>query len=793
MRVPFEWLKDFVVIDISAHELANRLTMRGFEVESIESRRPCFSGVVVGCIKEIKKHPNADNLSVCTVDTGKEDVTVLCGADNISKNDKVPIALIGASLSDSTKIELRTIKGITSYGMLCSEKELGISDDHTGIFILPEDVATGARLEDLSGIMDFILDINVPPNRGDCLSIFGIAREVASILNQKAKRPIFRLEADPKEKAEDFISLQIHDTEACPRYVLRLIKDSSIVKSPFWMRDRINKCGMRPINSIVDVTNYIMLELGQPLHAFDYERLNDRRIEVRVAEKATVFRTLDGEDRGLEKGDILICDGKGPVALAGIMGGENSEITDNTRIIALESAYFNPELIRKTSRRLGIKSEASLRFEKGIDLDNVDFAAQRAISLMQMISGGKILKGNLEVNEAKKREGIFINFGKINEALGTAIEHRDVLNALRSIDLHILQEEDNGFVVSIPWFRHDINEQMDVVEEVARIYGYDNVPVTTPTLAMLQLKRSKKGRFINKAKDFLVSSGFFEVINFGFLGKKDIENFLIPPEDPRSSYVEILNPISKDYGIMRTFLAPNVLRNIAYNTNRGTKNIRVFEIGKVFFPDNNNLPSEHLHIFMAMTGREREYFWREQPRDYDFFDIKGIVEGMAGHFGLTFDFRTCTEPFMDKKRSADIYMDGVKIGWLGELREDVLKLYEIEQKTFCSELRFDRFIEWGQLDCHYKAISRYPQAIRDFSFFIEESIPVGNLIEKIKMLSPLIVSVGIFDMFRKDKRSVSFRVIFQSHEETLRDETVNNIQEKIIEELTKIDGITLRV
>jgi len=283
VRVPFEWLKEFVVIDISAHELANRLTMRGFEVESIESRKPCFSGVVVGCIKEIKKHPNADNLSVCTVDTGKEDVTVLCGADNISKNDKVPIALIGASLSDSTKIELRTIKGITSYGMLCSEKELGISDDHTGIFILPEDVATGARLEDLSGIMDFILDINVPPNRGDCLSIFGIAREVASILNQKAKRPIFRLEADPKEKAEDFISLQIHDTEACPRYVLRLIKDSSIVKSPFWMRDRINKCGMRPINSIVDVTNYIMLELGQPLHAFDYERLNDRRIEVRVA------------------------------------------------------------------------------------------------------------------------------------------------------------------------------------------------------------------------------------------------------------------------------------------------------------------------------------------------------------------------------------------------------------------------------------------------------------------------------------------------------------------------------
>lgn len=793
MRVPFEWLKEFVVIDISPQELAYRLTMRGLEVEAVEDRKSGFSGVVVGFIREITQHPNAENLSVCVVDTGRDEVTVLCGAKNISRGDKVPIALKGASLADGSKIEIREIRGITSYGMLCSERELGLSDDHSGIFILPEDTPTGLRLDDIPGIRDCVLDINVPANRGDCMSIYGIAREVASILNQKAKMPIFKMETASREKIEDAISLKIFHTEACPRYVLRMIRDASIVTSPFWMRDRIQKCGMRPINSIVDVTNYVMLELGQPLHAFDYERLNNRRIEVRVAENPIVFRTLDGEDRQLEKGDILICDGEGPVALAGIMGGENSEITDETRIIALESAYFNPMFIRRTSRRLGIKSEASLRFEKGIDLENVDFAAQRAIDLMRQIAGGTILSGNLEVNEAKKKEGIFISFGKINEVLGTTIEHRDVLSALRSIDLHILKEEENGFFVSIPWFRHDINEHMDIVEEVARIYGFENIPVTTPTSAMTQLKRSRKKRVIDELKEFLTSAGFFEVINFAFLGKKDIENFQIPPSDHRSSSVPILNPISKDYGVMRAFLAPNVLKNIAYNINRGIKNMKVFELGKVFISKDNSLPEEHINLFMAMTGKEREYFWREQPEEFDFFDLKGVLEGLTERLGMSFELKSSEEPFLENNRSADIYIEGTKIGWLGEIRGDILRLYDIEQKTYCAEIGCSVFLERGALYFQYRAIPRYPQAIRDFSFFVDEAVPVAEIIAKIKGLSPLIISVGVFDMFKKDKRSVSFRVVFQSFEETLRDETVNAIQEKIIDELTKIDGITLRV
>ncbi|HOP86582.1 MAG TPA: phenylalanine--tRNA ligase subunit beta [Syntrophorhabdaceae bacterium] len=794
MKVPLEWLREFVVIDIEPYELADKLTMRGLEIESIEKISPQFKGVVVGRIKQIERVTELDNISLCIIDTGNKDVSVLCGAKNIKKGDKVPIALPGAELPGMPVIEEKTIKGYNSVGMLCSERELGLSDDHSGIFILPDDFTVGKELREEPGLDDIVLDINVTPNRGDCLSIFGIAREVASILNQKAKIPIFELPKDRKGKIEDFISLKVFDLEACPRYVLRMIENVDIVPSPYWMRRRIQRCGMRPINSIVDVTNYVMLELGQPLHAFDYERLKQRRIEVKLAERPITFCTLDGEDRALEKGDLLICDGERPVAIAGIMGGENSEITNATRIIALESAYFNPLFIRRTARRLGLKSEASLRFEKGIDLENVDFSAQRAIALMHEIAGGVVIDGSLEINDAKKREGIFVSFGKINEVLGTNIDHSTILNALRSIDLHIVREEEKGFVVSVPWFRHDINEYMDIVEEVARIYGYDNIPVTTPRSPVVQFRKNKKNKIVSKVKEFLVSSGFFEVINFAFLSVKDIENFFISDGDERFSYVQILNPISKEYGIMRTFMAPNVIKNIAYNINRGIKNAKLFEIGKVFHPiKNEKLPREDIHLFLALTGKERDYYWKEQYKNFDFFDIKGVVEGIGERFGLNFVFQKTKEPFLEEKYSSDVFLEDVKIGWIGEIKKDVLTLYEIEQKVYGGEVNLMPFIEKAILDFKYKSIPRYPQVVRDFSFFVDESIPASTVIDKIKEMSPLIISVDIFDMFRKEKRSISFRVVFQSFEETLRDETVNEIQEKIIKEITKIDGISLRV
>ena len=549
---------------------------------------------------------------------------------------------------------------------------------------------------------------------------------------------------------------------------------------------------MRPINAIVDVTNYVMLELGQPLHAFDYHSLRDKRIEVRVAGGDTVFRTLDGDDRKLVSGDILICDGSGPVAIAGIMGGENSEITENTKDIALESAFFNPLHIRQTARRLGIRSEASLRFEKGIDLDNVDFAAERAMFLMNATAGGTVVKGKQEIYEKKDSKSIFVSFGKIIDILGTPVEHSVIISSLRSVDLHIVKEEETGFVVSVPNFRHDLDEYIDIIEEVARIYGFDHIPATTPVGASQAHKREKSSVYLKSVKEYFTACGFFELINFAFFSVKDIENFAIQPSDERFVGVPIMNPISKDYEVMRTFIAPNVLKGIAYNLNRGARNLRFFEAGKVFFTGCEELPLEYPAICFAMTGKERDYFWRDPCPEYDFFDVKGILEGLTTRLGLSVSFVRSNEPFLNRSTSADVLLEGAKVGWLGEIEEKVLRSYDIEQKVYCSELRFDIMMQKGFTDVQYKAIPRYPQVTRDFAFLVDDTVVVATMIEQIETISPLIVSVGVFDMFRKETKSIALRVIFQSYEETLTDETVNALQEIIIQKVTNIPGVTLR-
>ena len=791
MKVPLEWLSEFVVIDIEPEDLAKRLTMRGLEVEGMEVLRPGFTGVVAGVITRIDAHPNADNLHICMIDTGGEELAVVCGAPNIKVNDSVPLAKVGAKLGDFN-IEKRKLRGVESFGMLCSEKELGLSDDHSGIFILPEDVSPGSDLAGLPFVQDVIFDINVPPNRGDCLSIFGIAREVASVLNQKAKLPGFKLENRGKNLVRDEISLEIHDKVACPRYTLKLIKGISIGPSPFWMRTRIDRSGMRPINNIVDVTNYVMLELGQPLHAFDLNRLKDARIEVKVAEGPSVFRTLDSIDRNLEKGDILICDGSGPVAIAGIMGGENSEITPETQDMALESAFFNPFSIRSTARRLGIRSEVSLRFEKGIDIDNTGYAAERAIRLMNQLAGGNIVKGEQEIFEKKERKTIYISYSNINGLLGTHIGQHEIARALRSIDLHIMKEDENGLDISVPNFRHDIAEAADVIEEISRVHGFEHIPDTSPVTVLKPHKMEQREHSLNILKEYCKATGFYEIINFSFFSTKDIETFLISEGDDRTKCVPIMNPISRDWGVMRTFMTPAVLRCIAYNLNRGAKNLRFFEKGKVFFYENTDHIREEMVICLAMTGREREYFWRDKYQDYDFFDIKGSVEGLIEALGADCTVTECSEPFLDPARSAGIALDGVNAGWLGAVRDDILRAYEIEQSIYCAELRFDIILKKGNLALQYRPIPRYPQVIRDFTFHVDDRIPISMLVDKIKGISPLIVSVGIFDMFRKETRSVSIRVVFQSYEDTLTDERVNALQERIIGELTNIDGISLR-
>ncbi len=791
MRVPFNWLKEFTPLPADPEGLGERLTMRGLEVEGIERIDPAFAEVFVGRIVDISRHPSAEKLSICRVDTGVDMLPVVCGASNISVGLKVPIAVPGARLADGTIIAKRELRGVESYGMLCSEKELGLSEDHSGIFALPDEAGTGEALGSMLEIRDHVLDVNVPPNRGDCQSILGIAREAAAIFGLPLTLPSFSL--IEQEDIDNLIDLSVSDTEACPRYVLRLIKDISIVPAPFWMRSRIIKCGMRPINSIVDVTNYIMLELGQPLHAFDYERIGSRKIEVRAAQETLVFRTLDGVDRTLEAGDILICDGTGPVALAGVMGGENSEISAATRHVALESAFFNPLSIRRTARRLDLRSEASARFERGIDLENVDYCSRRAMELMHRTSGGSVLRGSREVYERKGQRFISLSLRRAEEIVGTHLEEREILGALESIGIRPTQGGEGNTLFGIPSFRHDINEYCDLVEEIARIIGYANIPATVPATPLLPVSRLRRDVDIDVAKTYMTACGFFEVVNYAFFDMKDIENFSLAGSDERSSYVPIINPISKELAVMRTFLAAGVLESLAYNLNRGIRCPKIFEIGKTFVNiAAAELPREETHLACAFTGKEREYFWREPFKDLDFFDLKGVLEGLFERFNLPFDVRRTDEPFLDRAASADILMDGSIVGWIGEIREKVLDAYDIKDKVFCAELNFDMVSERGTGERTYGPIPRYPAVVRDFSFYVDEAVPVSGIIGTIKGVSPLIVSVGVFDIFRKEVRSISFRVVFQSYEDTLTDESVNDLQQIIIDRLAKTDGIKLR-
>jgi phenylalanyl-tRNA synthetase beta chain len=789
MKVPLNWLKEFVPISIDAEELSHKLTMRGLEVEALEAVTCAFNGVVVGEILEMNKHPGADKLVVCKVDVGSDVLPIVCGASNIGQGDKVPTALPGSRLSDHMAIEKRKVRGFESYGMLCSERELGISDEHTGIFILPDDVKVGDPLENALALEDFVLDVNVPPNRGDCQSVLGIAREVASLTDEKVTLPSFSFEEhdDPGLK----ISLDIKDLEACPRYVLRMIKNISIVPSPFWMRNKISKCGMRPINAIVDVTNFVMLELGQPLHAFDYSRIAERHIEVRVAKENSVFRTLDSLDRRLEPGDILICDGRGPVALAGIMGGENSEITAQTKDVALESAFFNPLFIRRTARRLDLRSEASARFEKGIDIETVDFAGQRAIGLMAQLAGGKAVKGSKEIYERKEPRQISVRMKRISDIVGVQVKRETAVKSLNSLGLRVIKKEAEKVDFTVPSFRHDIVEEIDIIEEVARTIGFENIPATMPVSMLLSVKQNKIDACLSLVRDYMTAAGFFEAINYAFFDEGDIAKFGINESDERTNTIRLLNPISKELGVMRTFLAAGILENLAYNLNRGMKNLRLFEVGKTFFKQDPTA-RESIRVGLAMTGKERDYFWREKTADIDFFDAKGVLEGLLERFDVQASTVPSQEPFLKAGNSADLIAGNARIGWVGELDEEVCKRFDIEDKVYAAEIDLDSLVSSDAHTAVYHPISRYPSVTRDFSFWVDEAIPVASIVEKIRGISPLVVSAGVFDTFKKDGRSIAFRVVFQSFEDTLKDDEVGAIQERIISELTSIDGIRLR-
>lgn len=799
MRVTLNWLKEFVDIDIPVEDLAERLTMVGLEVENLTHYDASLGQVVVGHITDIFPHPHAENLSLCQVVAGKNTYRVICGARNIRIGDKVPLALEGAVLPGPLKISRTSIKGEYSEGMLCSAAELGLDEDKDGVYILPADMESGLPLAQALGLEDYVLEIGLTPNRADCLSVLGIAREVAAILHKKVRYPRIKI----SEKGEDIheaASVEVRAVDLCPRYAARIIRDVTVAGSPFWLRKRLLAVGIRPVNNVVDVTNYVLMEYGQPLHAFDLERLAGRRITVDRARGGETFTTLDGAERVLSNNMLTIADGEKNVALAGIMGGINSEITPETQSVFIESAYFDPISVRRTSRRLNLSTESSYRFERGIDMEGVGAALDRAVSLMAKAGGGKILKGRIDVySRPEGRKPVPIRVGQVNRLLGSDLKKGEIRRLLESIVIKARHAGKDALLVTAPSFRGDLSREVDFIEEVARLDGYEKIPVKLPVVSLTTSTRIKSHAVANICRSVLSGLGFYEVINYSFMDKRATKLLKISETDEQNRHVHLLNPLTEEQSVLRTSLIPNLLSTVCSNLNKWNSNLRLFEIGKIFIDQGESRqPVEKTCLTSICTGLrhpEGVHFSRDEV---DFFDIKGGMEAVfqaLGISGYSLDQAVESAPYLRREAAARIVLDLKTLGFVGEMDPSVCEGFDIKERVFIFELSFDDLVETYKGLKVFKPLPRYPAVMRDMAIIVSEAVPASQILHMInEQGGDIIENVFIFDVYQgrqveRGYKSLALRVIYRSSEKTLEDEEVNAIHQRIVNDiLSKFNG-----
>jgi phenylalanyl-tRNA synthetase beta chain len=793
LKISYNWIREYVEFDWSPEELAGKLIMAGLEVEEITEVVPKFEKIIVGKIINVKQHPNASKLSLCSVDIGDKIISVICGAPNVKENHFVVVALPEAVLPTDIQVSEEKIRGVVSEGMLCSEKELGISDDHSGIMLLNGNYQCGELFKFDSENRDIVLDIFLTPNRGDCMSMVGVAREIATLSNSKLKLPQFHLEED-EETTDDLVKIEIQDKVNCPRYTARIIKNVKISSSPFWLIKRLKTIGLRAINNIVDITNYVLVELGQPLHAFDFNLIYDQKIIVRLASDGEKFTTLDGVERSLDKNSLLICDGKRPVALAGIMGGINTEVTDKSEDVLLESAYFNPINIRKTSSKLNLSTEASIRFERRVNPEKVDFASHRAIALMKEIAGGKIVRGCLDVNYLEKEKKVIIlRPERVSKILGKKIPDESIVSILKGLEFEV--KNDKNLLVNVPSFRSDITREIDLIEEIARIYGYDNIEESQFSTISIQINKEDNVRkYINEFRDIFIGLGFYEVITTSITGES--QNNWIESE---YGLIKIKNPLSEEMSWLRKTLVENILWVMKYNKNRGLKNVRIFEIGKVYSMDKEKKPTdfESLYLTGALEGMTEFPNWESGKNIIDFYYVKGILETFFDKIMLdNYEFF-----YYDKKQLSEccgIKIDNVYSGFFGKVNDDYLDIPG-KCKIYVFELFLNNVInKISQKILEYKPIPQYPSIDRDLAFVVSEEIKAEELINNIKIFGgEYLKKVDVFDLYEgsqisKDKKSIGLSLQFYSMERTLKESEVDEIINKIIKKLNKSCGAKLR-
>lgn len=815
MKVSTEWLSEYVSLDqVNVEELAEQITRSGIEIDAIEERNKGVTKVVAGFVKSKEKHPDADKLNVCIVDAGQEEeLQIVCGAKNVDAGQIVPVALVGAKLPGGLDIKKAKLRGVLSQGMICSAKELGLNDkllpkeQQEGILVLPEGTEIGTPIAQLLGLDDKVLDFDLTPNRSDCLSMLGAAYEVAAILGREIKLP----EPDKKlievtEPAKERIAVKIEADGLCSRYAVRYISGVTIGTSPQWMQNRLMAAGIRPINNIVDITNYVMLEYGQPLHAFDADTIKGGVIGVREAKAGEKLLTLDGQERELETGALLIVDGENePIGLAGVMGGLHSEVTDSTVNIVLESAKFDGGSVRKTSRHLGLRSEASLRFEKEVDPAAVIPALNRAAELMALFAGGQVLQGVVEavVSEAEDKV-ITLSLTKLNAYLGTDISTLETKAIFARLHFECGDIGGNSLEVRVPTRRGDITRDVDLIEEVARLYGYDNIPTTLiegPTTAGGYTKPQALRRAL---RGLLVHGGWQEVMGYSFIHEGYGPKF--PKLGAEGREVKLAMPMSEDRSVLRMSLIPGLIHIAAYNRNRKQDNLALFEMGSVFQTDEEKLtkqPREIPVLGLLLAGDREEKRWNASSEQVDFFDLKGALESVFGYLGISelISYEADAPLGFHPGRSASLYLNTPSgkqwLGSLGQLHPELQREHDLDD-TYVAELLLEPVYQYAGDTAVYRELPRFPSMQRDIAVVVDADVEAGALLAAIRNTAgDLLEELGVFDVYTgsklgENKKSVALSLVYRHKERTLTDEEITSVHEQVVSMLEQTFAAELR-
>ena len=796
MRLSLNWLAEFVDVTVSPEVLADKLTLAGFEVEAVEKIAPDFSGVVVGKVTKVEPHPQADRLVLTEVTDGGRTYQVVCGAPNVAAGHLYAFAPPGATISDGREIKAVKLRGVASEGMLLAEDELGISDDHSILMDIPQDLPLGQDFGEALHMADVVLEVAVTPNRPDCLSILGLAREVAALL----KQPLRHSDAsfwEAAEQIEPVAKVTILAPVHCPRYAARLLVDLSVKPSPFWMRRRLEIAGLRAINNLVDVTNYVLLEFGQPLHAFDFDMLAGGEIVVRLPLRDEHhFITLDSQERPLDHETLLICDADNPVALAGIMGGLESEVTERTRRVLIESAYFNPPTIRRTGKRLGLSTESSYRFERGVDPDGVIAALERAAQLMAALGDGKVLAGRIDEYPAPvPRPRLTLRVSRANQVLGTKLPPEKVEEILRDLHIPAISFDGESLVVQAPSHRGDLQREEDLIEEVARLAGYDEIPVTLPEGLVDVPTPPPYVRLRAEARQILQGLGFYETVTYSFQAER-LANVLGLSE--AAAPLHLANPLSEEQALMRISLVPGLLEALRRNVSRQVQDVRLFEIAKIFIPQAGaDLPREEHWLVGVMHGSREEPSWLTPAEGVDFFDLKGVVETLLDGLqvpGISFKQEDLPGYLL---YGAKVYSHERDLGTLGALSLTVAEKLDLEGQVFVFQLDFDALCQAAAPPL-YTPLPRYPAVYRDLALVLPASVPVAAVSQALHTHGqPWLKEAHLFDVYTGQhipagKRSLAFHLTYRDPERTLTDDAVDKHHQKLVEALAKELGAELR-